>query len=110
MYRDRIREVERVLQESMMSKTSLRKEMAILSRDCQEDVQGVVETYEQKLNTMQEQVDQSVKAKEIEFARRMEVMRREIAKKDSVLLKLEMEFSEKMQSSWNTNIERWLIL
>ena len=89
---NRIQQMERILQDNMRSKTSLRRQ----SIEQKEEVQEVVRTYEKKLSGVQDKASRSLRVKEEECERQIQQMMKKMNEKEGVIQDLETEFSDQM--------------
>ena len=95
--RIKIEQMEHILQDNMISNTSLRREKAILSGDQEKEVQEVVDKYETELAALKQQIKDTEIEKDQECEAKLEQLRLEIQDMEAMMRELESEFSRQMQ-------------
>ena len=89
----RIHQMEKILQENMISKSSLRRQ----SREQEEEVQDLVVKYEKKISDLQEETKESLRAKDDECEQQLQELKKKVEDSEATRGELEMEFSGQME-------------
>jgi chromosome segregation ATPase len=93
----RIYQMERILQENMAANTSLRRERALAVNVQQEEIQRVVDKYENKLLSLETEVHESLVSMENDCETKLEEVYLQMDERDSMMIQLEMEFATQME-------------
>ena len=102
-HQNRIHQMENILQENMKSNTALRREKAMMSQGQEDEIQEVVQQYEQQLLELRTEINETTRGKKKkhehgvrDLKEEVVFMKEKLKSKDNKIEELQLEFSDQM--------------